>query len=209
VTFYHLARTVVLGACRVLFRVRVVGREHVPARGAYIVAPTHRSILDIPFAAFVTGRRIRFLAKEELFSTGVGRRLFGALGAIRVDRGTTDRGALRSSLAALAAGEPLAVFPEGTRQRGPELATLFDGAAFLAVTLGLPIVPVGIGGSEKIMPSGRILPRLHRVVVVVGSPITPAELDGRSRRAEAGRVTTRLREELQGCFDDARGRAGE
>ena len=66
-TFYRFARAVVLSVCKVVFRVRVVGREHVPPDGAYIVAPTHRSGFDVPFAAFVTTRTIRFLAKEELF----------------------------------------------------------------------------------------------------------------------------------------------
>ena len=66
-TFYRVARPIVLSICRMLFRVRVSGLEHVPASGSYIVAPTHRSLLDIPFAAYTTKRRIRFMAKEELF----------------------------------------------------------------------------------------------------------------------------------------------
>ena len=66
-SFYRFARAVVLSACRVVFRVHVVGQARVPRSGAYIVAPSHRSGFDIPFAAFITKRNIRFLAKEELF----------------------------------------------------------------------------------------------------------------------------------------------
>ena len=67
VTFYRFAHAVVLSVCKVVFRVKVVGRDLVPPTGAYIVAPSHRSILDIPFAAFITKRTIRFLAKDDLF----------------------------------------------------------------------------------------------------------------------------------------------
>ena len=95
-SFYRFARAVVLSICKVVFRVRVVGRENVPRSGAYIVAPSHRSILDVPFSAFITKRTIRFLAKDELFANRFGDKLFTALGAVRVERGTADRAALRA-----------------------------------------------------------------------------------------------------------------
>jgi 1-acyl-sn-glycerol-3-phosphate acyltransferase len=208
VSFYSFARAVVLSLCKVIFAVRVSGREHVPTSGAYIVAPTHRSILDVPFAAFITRRKIRFLAKEELFSTAIGRRLFTALGAIRVERGTADRGALRALEDALTAGSPVAVFPEGTRASGPRVAELFDGAAYLAVKLQVPIVPVGVGGSEGILPKGKRLPRIRRVAVVVGEPIEPPEPTTRARRAAAAKLTGELAAELQRILTEALARAG-
>ena len=202
-TFYQFARAIVLSVCKVFFRVRVVGLENVPASGPYIVAPSHRSNLDVPFAAFVTRRTIRFLAKEELFTPGFGEKLFNALGAIAVDRGTADRGALRKIEAALKEGSVVGLFPEGTRKSGPEIADLFDGTTYLAVKLGVPIVPVGIGGSEYILAKGRKIPRIHRVAVSVGKPIVAPELEGRARRAAAGRLTAELHTELQRVFEDA------
>ena len=202
-TFYRFARAVVLSVCKVVFRVRVVGKENVPRSGAYIVAPSHRSILDVPFSAFVTTRTIRYLAKEELFSTSFGSKFFTALGAVRVERGTADRAALRALEAELARGEPVAVFPEGTRESGPRIAPLFDGAAYLAVKLGVPIVPVGVGGSEGILPTGKLFPRLRRVAVVVGKPIVPPVLEGRARRAAATKLTAELAAELQRVFTEA------
>ena len=202
-TFYRLARTLVLSLCSLAFRVDVVGRERVPTRGAYIVAPTHRSGFDVPFAAYVTKRRIRFLAKEELFANRFFDWLFTSLGGIRVERGAADRGALRALERALRDGEPVALFPEGTRGSGPELGPLFDGAAYLAVKLDVPIVPVGIGGSEEILPKGARVPSFHRVSVVVGNPIMPPSLDGRARRAAATRMTEELTAELQRAFDEA------
>lgn len=207
--FYRIVRAVVLSICAVVFRVRVLGREHVPADGVYVVAPSHRSILDIPFAAFVTKRRIRFMAKKELFSTRIGGWLFSALGGIPVDREATDRAALRVSIAALEAGEPLAVFPEGTRHQGPVLGTLFDGAAYLAAKLDVPIIPVGVGGSEEILASGKVIPRIHKVVVVVGEAVVPPpRTTARRPRSEVQALTAELRERLQACFDAAQAAAG-
>jgi len=203
VTFYRFARAVVLSLFKVIFRVRVVGMENVPPSGVYIVAPSHRSNLDVPFAAFVTKRDIRFLAKQELFTPGFGERFFNWLGAIPVERGTADRGAMRSIEDALVGGSVVGLFPEGTRKRGPEIDELFDGTAYLAVKLGVPILPVGIGGSEAILAKGRKVPRLHRVVVSVGKPIVPPVLEGRTKRAAAGRLTEELHAELQRVFTDA------
>jgi len=206
--FWRLVRTVVLALCRVLFRVRIVGREHVPATGAFILAPSHRSILDVPFAVFVTRRRVRFLAKQELFSSRLGALLFPPLGGIPVERGTTDRAALRAADEVLVEGEPLAIFPEGTRRRGPVLGDLFHGAAYLALRRQVPIVPVGIGGSEEILPSGHVVPRPHRVVVVIGEPVEPPAGATARRRSDVLAVTEATRERLQAVFDEARVRAG-
>jgi 1-acyl-sn-glycerol-3-phosphate acyltransferase len=93
VIFYRIVRTIVLALCRVLFRVKVYGLEHVPSSGSYIIAPTHRSLLDIPFAAFTTKRRIRFMAKEELFTKPWLAKILTALGGFPVSRGTADRAA--------------------------------------------------------------------------------------------------------------------
>lgn len=202
-SFYQFARAVVLSVFKVVFRVRVVGKGRVPTAGAYIVAPSHRSVLDVPFAAYITRRTIRFLAKDDLFESALGRRLFEALGAVEVERGTADRGAMRALEGVLESGEPVAIFPEGTRRSGPELGPLFAGAAYLSVKYGVPIVPVGIGGSGHILPKGKRLPRIHRVVVSVGEPIAPPPLEGRARRSAAKQLTEELQTALQRCLDDA------
>ena len=202
-TAYNCTRAVVLPLCRLLYRVRVEGIEHVPPSGVYILAPSHRSALDPAFAAFATRRRIRFIAKREIFTSDIGRHLFVALGAIEVDRGATDRGALRASQAALEAGEPLGIFPEGTRRSGPAVEELFDGCAFLAGRLNVPMVPVGIGGSGEIKPKGRRLPRFPRVVVVIGAPIEVPAATGVRRRSEVVALTEELRTRLQECLDGA------
>lgn len=206
--FYRVVRLVVMAVFRPLFRVRIVGAEHLPRTGAFIAAPTHRSITDVPFASFTTTRMIRFLAKEELLSTSVGNWVFRHLGAVPVERGAADRAAMRVLERVLREGDPVALFPEGTRAEGPRLAPLYDGAAYLAVKLGVPIVPIGIGGSEHILPKGSVFPRLHKVAVVVGAPLVPPQLDGGSRRRAATKLTDELGTELQRCFDEALRLAG-
>ncbi len=125
-----------------------------------------------------------------------------------MERGTTDRGALRAADQVLEAGEPLSIFPEGTRQHGPTLGDLYDGVAYLALRRRVPIVPVGIGGSEQILPKGRVLPRPRRVVVVVGEPIVADAETTARRRADVTALSGRLRAALQAAFDDAARQAG-
>ena len=93
-------------------------------------------------------------------------------------RGTPDREALRRCEEAVRAGEPVVLFPEGTRQSGPTVQPLFEGAAFVAARAGVPIVPVGIGGSEWAMPKARSGSRPVKVVMVVG-PALAAHRPGR------------------------------
>ncbi|MBV8950494.1 MAG: 1-acyl-sn-glycerol-3-phosphate acyltransferase [Actinobacteria bacterium] len=117
--FYRFARAVLVGLCYLLFRVKVIGRERMPRTGPYIVAPTHRSIVDIPITATITRRRIRYMGKQELWSTRFGAWLFSSLGGFPVDRGA-GTGAVRAALARLTEGEPVVVFPRargGTAER--------------------------------------------------------------------------------------------
>ncbi len=206
---YRVVRAIVLSICRVLFRVQVVGLEHVPRGGSFIIAPTHRSLLDIPFAAYATKRRIRFMAKEELFSKPWLAGLITALGGFPVSRGSADRAALRTAQETIESGEPTALFPEGTRLHGREVGPLFDGAAYLAARTGVPIVPVGIGGSEQILSSGRVLPRLKRVAVVIGPAIHPPTRNGGAvKRAGVQAMTAELQVSMQRLLDEAMQRGG-
>ena len=201
--FYAFWRFVIVSLARLLFGVQVRGRDRLPAGGAYILAPSHRSTLDIPLAATVTARRMRFMAKRELWHGKFWSWVFDELGAVPVDRDGGDRAALRVTEAALLEGEPVVVFPEGTRRSGAELGTLFSGAAYLALKLGMPIVPVGIGGSEQIVVHRRGIPLFSRVCVVVGEPIVCERTDGTIKRSAITATNDELRARLQACFDDA------
>ena len=121
-TLYRAVWLVVAQGTRALWRVRVEGAERLPETGGYVLAPSHRSMVDIPLLSVITTRRIRFMGKVEAFKIPVLSSIFRALGGFPVARDGTDRKALRDAMAMLQAGDILAVFPEGTRQRGPKIA---------------------------------------------------------------------------------------
>jgi 1-acyl-sn-glycerol-3-phosphate acyltransferase len=127
-----------------------------------------------------------------------------------VKRGTADREALKAGLACVERGEPLVMFPEGTRQVGPDVAEMFDGPAYVACRTGTPIVPVGLGGTEAAMPKGAKFIRPVKMVMVIGEPIAPPPLkeSGRVSRSGVRDLTARLGGEIQVLFDEAQALAG-
>lgn len=190
-------------------RTSIDGREHLPATGAYVLAPVHRSYIDTPVTACVTTRRIRFMGKQEMWKYPALGWLFSALGAFPVNRGTADREALKRCISVLDGGEPLVLFPEGERKDGPLVHPLFDGAAYVAAKAGVPIVPVGIGGSARVMPRHAKVMYPRKVHVVIGRPIVGERNEsGRIPRTEIASMTARLHDELQRLFDLAEARVG-
>lgn len=207
--FYTVIRAVVVGLSVAYTRTRIVGKHNIPREGAYLLAPIHRSNIDTPLAAAVTHRRLRFMGKDSIWKVKPVGWVISALGAFPVTRGTADREALKRCVAVLESGEPLVLFPEGTRQSGPEVQPLFDGAAYVAVKAGVPIIPVGIGGSERVMPKGSKMIFPRKCVLVVGEPIVaPRDETGKVPRSAVREVTDRLASDLQRLFDEAQQLAG-
>jgi 1-acyl-sn-glycerol-3-phosphate acyltransferase len=169
----------------------------------------HRSNIDFALVSLVTKRRLRYMGKDSIWKYKLLGKLFTALGAFPVHRGTADREALRTCVDLVSLGQPLVMFPEGTRQSGPVVQPLFDGCAYVAGKTGAPIVPVGIGGSEAAMPKGSKLIKPGKIVLVVGEPLTaPAVTEGgRVGRRAVKELTDQLRVEVQKLFDDAQTRA--
>jgi 1-acyl-sn-glycerol-3-phosphate acyltransferase len=205
---YRFARNALVGFCRVWMRMTVEGRENVPATGAFILAPTHRSNLDTPIAAACTKRRMRFMGKDSLWKHQPARFVLSAIGGFPVARGSADREAITRSIE-LVKQEPLVLFPEGERKSGEVVEPLKDGAAFIAAKAGVPIIPVGIGGSERVMPKGAKFIYPRKVHVVIGKPIAaPTSANGRVPREQITAVSEQVRAELQRLFDDAQRKAG-
>jgi len=215
---YRICRSLVCWFTIAFTRMRIEGREHLPAAGAYVIAPMHRSYVDTPITACITSRRVRFMGKQEVWKYRPIGWFVSALGAFPVNRGSADREALNRCIRVLQGGEPLVLFPEGERKDGPVVHPLFDGAAYVAARAGVPIIPVGIGGSAEVMPRHAKMIRPRKVCVVIGEPIhiDLAGADGgvagvpprRVPRAAVKAASEELSVELQRLFDTARDRVG-
>ncbi|MGB1505532.1 MAG: lysophospholipid acyltransferase family protein [Acidimicrobiales bacterium] len=198
-------------AILIVFRFRVHGRENLPD-GPFILSGVHRSFIDTPLIGMTTSRRMRFMGKEAMWDNRVMGAFLTAMGGFPVERGTADRTALRAAEDVLALGEPLVMFPEGTRKEGPRLRRedLLDGPAFVSARTGIPIVPVGIGGSARAMPLGSSIPRPIKCVAVIGEPIYPPDRgEGRMPRRVVTDLTDTLFEELGDLYIEARVLAGD
>ncbi|CAB5054128.1 MAG: hypothetical protein F2930_06315 [Actinobacteria bacterium] len=207
--FYTVCRALVVYLSVSYTRTKIIGKENIPSQGAFLLAPIHRSNIDTPLAAAVTKRRMRFMGKDTIWKYRPVGWVLSALGAFPVSRGTADREALRRCIAVLEMGEPLVLFPEGTRQSGPVVHPLFDGATYVAAKAGVPIIPVGIGGSERVMPKGSKMIYPRKCVVVVGKPIiTTSDSNERLPRSALKDLSLHLSTELQRVFDEAQALAG-
>jgi 1-acyl-sn-glycerol-3-phosphate acyltransferase len=206
---YQAVRLVFVAFCRVYWRMSVEGREHIPTDEPFVLAPVHRSNVDFAVASTLTPRRMRYMGKDSLWKIKALGALWNALGAYPVHRGTADREALRRTIEVIEGGEPVVIFPEGTRQEGPIVQPLFEGAAYVATRAGVPIVPVGIGGTQKAMPRGSKMLRPVKVHVVIGPVLRPKPVEAgkRASRSSIHELTQQLHTELQALFDRAQARA--
>lgn len=198
---YATVRGLVKGLFFPYFRVQHRGGEHLDITGPVIIAPVHRSNLDALLLSGIGHRRMRALAKQSLFKPRPFGWLLASLGAIPLQRGVTDRSAVRAAISILEANEQIIVFPEGTRQSGPQVGVVLDGMSYLAARCSAAIVPVGIAGTEQAMASGVRLPRRSRVALVAGRPLRPPE--GRLSRRGLTRLSAVVSSELQAVFDEA------
>ncbi|MEV1290019.1 lysophospholipid acyltransferase family protein [Micromonospora sp. NPDC049679] len=201
---YTIGKLTVGNAMRVGWRPTVEGLEHLPTRGGAILAGNHLSVADELFLGSVVPRHIAFWAKAEYF-TGTGfrgwltRSVVGGLGAIRVERGggRASLSAFDGAIPVLRAGELVAVYPEGTRSPDGRLYRGRTGAARLAVAAGVPVIPVGVIGTDKVQPIGARVPKLGAgdVTVRFGRPL---DFSGRpDDRTALRQMTDELMVEIQ------------
>lgn len=199
--FYAFGRVALAPLARAIYRPRVEGRSNVPSEGRVIFASNHLSFIDsIAIPVAVAPRPVHFLAKSSYFEgTGfkgwLSRSLFTAVGAVPVRRGAGQAAldALEQQRQILETGAAVALYPEGTRSLDGRLYKGRTGVAFLALQTGAPVVPVGLIGTDKVMPVGARFPSLReRVTVRFGEPLDlshhgPAS-SGRARRAATDEI---------------------
>jgi len=179
--FYYIARGLLIGMFKLLTRWQVKGKENVPKEGPVLVVANHLNLADPPLLGVSLGRKVIFMAKEELFRSSLGAYFVSGLGSFPVHRGKLDRGALRRSQQVLADNLALAMFPEATRSRGAKLKTAMPGSALIACRSGVPILPVGITGTEQIKGWDWFF-RRPRLTVNIGRPFSLPPVEGKLTR---------------------------
>ena len=197
---YRVLHVLVPPLVKAVWRPTVHGLEHVPTSGGVILASNHLSFADSMVIPVVAPRPVAFLAKSDYF-TGTGvrgalqRGWFEGLGMLPVDRDDSKAAiaSLDTALEVLGRGGAFGIYPEGTRSRDGRLYRGRTGVAHLALTAGVPVVPVGLVGTDRLQPVGARFPRLARVTVSFGAPIHVA---GRFDGVPLGRARREVTDEI-------------
>ena len=184
--FYQLIISLFAVAAKLLFFVRVDGKENLPEGGCVIMG-NHRAWIDPFFLALAArDREIRFMGKKELWGNKLFAWIASQVRGVPVDRGNADMASIRLSMTVLKAGHTLGIFPEGTRSKGDSMLPLQGGASLLALRAKCPVVPMYIDGGYKLF---------HRVTVRVGKPVEMDDLlAGRITRETTDALTARIEE---------------
>lgn len=175
--------------CKIVYRVKIVGKENVPKEGPLLFCGNHRTYLDPPLITVTAGRKMSFMAKEELKKSPLMRFLCFAFDGIWVKRDSKDIGPLKTAMKLLKNGGCIGIFPEGTRN-GMEKneGKLKNGAAYMALKTGAKIVPIGIQGPAK---------PFTKNVIIYGEPLDFSKYDSKKVDKEVeDKVSEELKEQI-------------
>ncbi len=208
--FYYVGRVLVWMIVFLCTRCQIKGRENIPKHGPLLVAANHINLADPPLVAVSVGRTAIFMAKEGLFHSWFAAYFVRRFGSFPVHTGQLDRQAMRDAEQVLARGQALVMFPEGTRSSNAQLQSGLPGAALLAARCGVPILPVGIAGTESVRGNWWWL-RRPRITVNIGAPFHLPPTNGRVTRAALAehtnlimvRIAELLPSEYRGVYQEA------
>jgi 1-acyl-sn-glycerol-3-phosphate acyltransferase len=206
---YTFARLVLTLPTILIYRLRAIGVGNVPRRGALVLAPNHFSQMDHFFVGVYLRRKIRFMAKSQLFGPPVLTYIYKHGGVFPVRRGHKDEEAFKTAYELLDQGEMLLVYAEGGRSRSGEMGEPKPGVGRIALESGGPIVPVAIHGSARVRGWKRL--RFPKVTIEFGEPLTFA-IEGepsRERQLEAAtEIFDRVRDLYAGLATRSSARSG-
>ena len=179
-----IVRTAIYLYCKVVYRLKVIGKENIPKEGPVIYCGNHRSYLDPPLIVVTAGRHVRFMAKEELTKNKFLKFLGYVFDAIYVKRDNKEIAALKTTLKALKNKESIAMFPEGTRNGLEKGESVKEGVAFFVLQTGAKVQPVGIVGGEK---------PFKRVYVNYGKPLDYSDrVTKKPSKEELGQISKEI-----------------
>lgn len=206
----HLAHRVAIvwarGILRVAgIRVTVLGREHLDPHAAYILMPNHQSHFDIPVLLGCLEMEFRWLAKAELFRIPIFGRAMRGCGYISIDRRNRDSAfdSIRRAGEAIRGAVSVLIFPEGTRGTGQGILPFKKGGFILAADSDVPILPMAIHGTRRILPKNGILVDPGPVVLCFQPPIETATFTRETKEALMERVRTSIREAFERASREA------
>ena len=194
---YQVSRVLAGPILHLLWRPEVTGLEHIPASGGAILASNHLSIVDSIFLPLMISRPVTFAAKSEYFTgTRLVDRITGtylrATKQLSVDRAgaRAAQDMLESALGLMQGGALFGIYPEGTRSPDGRLYRGRTGIGWLALSSGLPVIPVAMIGTDRVLPPGSKIPRVSRIKVKIGSPLTFEAQIARGTGARQRRAVT-------------------
>jgi 1-acyl-sn-glycerol-3-phosphate acyltransferase len=185
--FYHAFKQPFINPFFYLYlQGKVVGTEHVPKSGGFVLVSNHGSNFDPPLLSAAVLRPVAYMAKEELFEVPVLRNAIKLYGAYPVKRGAVDRATIRAALAYLADGWAAGIFLSGTRTADGKVVDPKPGAALIAAKAQVPLLPVCLWGTHSIEQKGEKFPQRTPVTIRIGELIPPPT---DTKRSELDRVT--------------------
>jgi 1-acyl-sn-glycerol-3-phosphate acyltransferase len=211
-SIYRAGRLVCLLLTKVVFDLRVEGREHIPQSGGAILAANHVSFMDPVILGVAAWRPLHFMAKEELFRCRPFGWLLRLFHAFPVDRRRTDLQAMKRAISLVREGEIVLIFPEGTRGDGTRLQEAKPGIGFIAARSAAPVIPALHRGTELAFPRGAWLPRPHRITVRFGAPLRFASTGTAEAHRPMAEFSQKIMEkiaELGGMDEAGTGGSGE
>jgi len=196
--YYRLVKATLRGLLWLCGGVTVRGIGNIPAAGGALICPNHISLMDPPAIGATVPGHTYFMAKKELFSVPVLGWLIRRLYTFPVDRGGADRGAVRTAIAALQAGNLLTIFAEGRRSPDGSLQPANTGPALIANRAGVPLVPACVKDTDKVLPRGSVHLRRGRVQMDFGEPVWPEQFGaGRLDKAQLRALTERVMQAIE------------
>ena len=199
-SWYEFCRTTIALGATLGFRIRYFGQNNLPKKGGFLMVSNHQSHLDPPLIGAGCPRQMSFVARKTLFDIPILGPLINRLHAIPIDRTGMGISGIKESLRRLKHGDPILLFPEGTRTKTGEIGSFLPGFTALAVRSKVPIVPAAIEGAYQAWPRSHNFPRPGQVDVWFGRPIEPAVIQKLDERELLQTVEQQVRQ----CFTDLR-----